>query len=89
MTDIGTAEHMLTTVDNPFNPFTQFDQWNAFDMQKGYYTLSFLARVVITSPLLSPLDQFLAEEMAIEEIARENVSGMHRRVTIDYDPRNP
>lgn len=78
---------MLTTVDNPYNPFSQFDEWNAFDMQAGYYTLAFLARIALTSPLLSELDQFQAEEAAIEEIARENVSGMHRRVTRDYEPK--
>lgn len=80
------GEHMLTTTDNPYNPFTQFDDWNAFDMEKGYHTLSFLARVVLRSPDLSEADQFEAEEMAIDEIARENVLGIYRKVTRDYVP---
>jgi len=27
---------MLTTFDNPYDPFTQFDKWLLFDMEKGY-----------------------------------------------------
>jgi len=77
------AEYMLTTVDNPFDPFTQFSEWNTFDMQMGYHTLSFLARVTRTSTSLSELDQAQAIQLAIQEIVDENVSGMHRRVTRD------
>lgn len=74
------AEHMLTTVDNPFNPFTQFDDWFAFDTAAGYNTSAFLARVVKTSDELSEADQSQAIEDAIEEIVRENVSGIYRKV---------
>ena len=73
-------EHMLTTVDNPFNPFTQFDQWNAYDKLKGYHSLAFLARIVKTSEELSEADQNLAIEEAIDEIVHFNVSGMHTKV---------
>ncbi len=74
------AEHVLTTVDNPFNPVTQFDEWHTWDQAHGYNTLSLLGRVVITSDELSEADQALAIEDAIEEIVRENVSGVHRKV---------
>lgn len=72
--------HMLTTVDNPYNPFTQFDDWNAFDMLKGYNTLSFLARVVRDSDELSEGQQSLAYEQAIDEIVDENVLGLYRKI---------
>lgn len=73
--------HMLTTVDNPYDPFTNFDEWNAYDMRSGYNTMAFLARVVVTSHELSDADQELAIELAVQEIAKENVSGVHRMVT--------
>lgn len=73
-------EHMLTTVDNPFDPFTQFDAWRVWDETAGYHTLSFLARIARTSDELSEADQSLAIEQAIDEIVRENVSGVHRKV---------
>ena len=36
---------MITTIDNPYNPFTQFDEWYAFDEGKGYCTSGYLARI--------------------------------------------
>lgn len=74
--------HMLTTVDNPFDPFTQFDDWNAFDMLKGYHTLAYMARVVRTSDDLSEADQSLAIEQGIDDIVRENPLGLYRKVEI-------
>ena len=38
-------EVMLTTVDNPFNPFDNFDEWYKIDMQFGYNTCALLARI--------------------------------------------
>ncbi len=74
-------EHMLTTVDNPYDPFTHFNEWLAYDTVVGHHTLSFLARVVRTSHELSEADQAVAEEQAIDEIVRENVSGFFRKVS--------
>lgn len=72
---------MLTTVDNPYDPFTEWDEWFAFDEANGYHSCSLLARVAITSDDLSELDQELAIQQAIDEIVKENVSGMHRKVS--------
>lgn len=44
MTKVKT-EIMLTTKDNPYDPFEQFDQWFAFDCEKQYFTCSFVERV--------------------------------------------
>lgn len=74
--------HMLTTVDNPFDPYTQFDEWRLWDEDHGYYSLSLLARVVVTSDDLSDSDQDVALEDAINEIVKENVSGMHTKVAV-------
>lgn len=74
-------ESMLTTIDNPYNPFTQWDEWYAFDFQKGYHTPEYLARVAVVSDGLSPADQSLAIEAAIDEIVSYNFSGIHCRVT--------
>lgn len=69
--------HMLSTTDNPWNPWTQFDEWNAYDMQAGYHTLPYLARVTVSSDELSEADQDLAVEQAIEEIIRLNINGLY------------
>ena len=36
---------MLSTFDNPFNPFEQFIPWFMFDTEKGYNCCSRLARI--------------------------------------------
>jgi len=74
------GEYMLTTVDNPFDPFTQWDEWYSFDTRHGYHTAGLLARIVITSDELSEADRAQAIQLGIEEIVRENVSGMHKKV---------
>ncbi len=76
------AQHMLTTVDNPYDPTTQFDEWNSYDQSHGYFTLNLLARVVVTSEDLSEADQDAAIEDAIDEIVLNNVSGLHKKVEV-------
>lgn len=76
-----TEEFMLTTVDNPYSPFTEWDQWYRFDEARGYHSTGLLARVVKSSDDLSEPDQELAIDNAIEEIVKENVSGMHRKIS--------
>ncbi len=74
------VEHMLTTIDNPFNPHTHFDEWHAYDRQLGYNTVSFLARIVRTSNALSEADEHVAIEAAIDEIVRENINGVYTKI---------
>jgi hypothetical protein len=75
------TEYTLTTVDNPFDPFTRFDEWYAYDVSMGYNTSSFLDRVAMVSHELSEPDQALAIQNAIDQIVSENVSGMWRKVS--------
>lgn len=74
-------EARLTTVDNPHSPFDDFKAWYAFDTQSGYHTVSFLERITNSSEELSVTDQNLANTQAIDEIVKENVNGMYRKVT--------
>jgi hypothetical protein len=69
-------EHMLTTVDNPNDPFTHFDEWYAWDEANGYHTTGYLARIVVTSDELSEADQNAAIEAAIDEIVEMNTLGV-------------
>lgn len=75
------ANSMLTTIDNPYDPFEQFDDWYAWDERSGYHTTSFLARIVKNSDDISDTDQDIAVEQAIDEIVKENVSGVYLKVT--------
>ena len=53
----------VTTVDNPFDPFENFDEWLHFDIEKGYYSGSKLARLMTK-------DEFLTEDEENEEIEK-------------------
>ena len=72
---------MLTTVDNPYNPFIQFEDWKAFDEDKGYYTIEYLSRIAKTSDELSDSDYDLAVNDAINEILYFNVLGIYQKVS--------
>ena len=70
----------LTTVDNPHDPIDDFPAWFAFDVASGYNTASFLARIYVGSDDLSESDQDQAIELAIDEIVKENVAGVYRKI---------
>lgn len=72
---------MLTTIDNPYDPFTQFDEWNAYDQEKGYYSCAYLARIAKSSDDLSESTQAQIVEDAIDEICKNDVIGIYRKVT--------
>lgn len=77
------AAHMLSTVDNPYNPFTHWDEWWAHDIAQGHNTAGLLARIAINSDELSDADQEVANEDAINEILREDARGIYIRVAPD------
>ena len=61
---------MLTTFDNPFDPFTQFDLCFQFDEEKGYHSCSYLGRIAKTSDSLSDSENDKEIERAIDEIIK-------------------
>lgn len=82
--------YALTTLDNPYSPFDQFDQWYAFDTEKGYNTCAYLGRIAKVSDSLSDADYDLAVNQAIDEILRFNLTGNYRKVTEkDYKISKP
>ena len=68
---------MLTTIDNPFDPFEQFTSWFLFDVEKGYNTCGYLARIVKLSDDMSQKEQEDEIERAIDEIISINPSGIY------------
>jgi len=81
MVNVIEPPKMLSTLDNPFNPFTQYDEWNAFDMSMGYNTNAYLARIAMSSDELSEEDESLAIDQAMNEIVELNLTGNYIIVT--------
>lgn len=73
----------LSTSDNPYNPFTDFDNWNAYDMQNGYNSCAYLARVVgdTSSEEENEIDENI--ESAIDRIVAMNLTGNYIKVYAD------
>ena len=71
---------MLTTVDNPYNPITDFDNWYEYDESHGYCTSGYLARIAMTSHSLSESDQDQAVSDAIDEIIFMNSDGFYKKI---------
>jgi hypothetical protein len=71
---------MLTTVDNPYNPFEQFTSWFLFDVEKGYNTCSYLGRIARTSDQLSEEENELEIERAIDEIIKYDFRNIYKKV---------
>lgn len=75
------SNSMLTTIDNPWNPFTNYEEWFTWDHAAGYNTPSLLARIAKVSLDLSDADFDLSISQAIDEIININASGVHTKVT--------
>ena len=79
------AKCMLTTFDNPYDPFEQFDSWYMFDQDKGYYTCSYLARIARTSDQLSDAENDMEIERAIDEIIKYDFRNIYKKVVKQDD----
>lgn len=74
------TKYMLTTFDNPFDPFEQFDSWFLFDTEKGYNSCAYLARVARTSDQLSDKENETEIERAIDEIIKYDFMNIYKKV---------
>lgn len=82
---MGYSKCMITTFDNPFDPFTQFDNWFAYDIEKGYNTCAYLARIAKTSDLLTSKENNDEVERAIDEIITFDPFNMYKKVKLDVN----
>lgn len=71
----------VTTLDNPYDYFTQFEQWYNFDTSKGYNTCAYVARICNASNAMSDSDYEDEVERAVDEIIRMNLTGNYRKIT--------
>ena len=82
------AKCMLTTFDNPYDPFDQFDQWFMFDNDFGYCSCQYLARIARTSDALSEKENDEEVERAIDEIIRLDPFNIYKKYKVDKVTNN-
>lgn len=74
---------MLSTVDNPYDPRTSWDEWFAFDTAHGYGTCGLVARLCTTSSSLTEELESQEIEDAIDRIL--NLDGTNFYQTFEID----
>lgn len=80
-------EVYITTVDNPYDPKTQFDEWYAFDEEQGYRTCGLLDRFASGDSIdLSIEDRNNIYETAIDDIIKV-LGGLYKKVIYNSSGR--
>ena len=83
------SEYMLTTFDNPYDPFEQFLPWFLFDSEKGYNSCAYLGRIARTSDALSEEENNREVERAINEIIKYDFMNIYKKVKrVKLTPEN-
>lgn len=74
------TECKLTTVDNPFDPFEQFNSWFMFDVEKGYDCCGRVARIAQLTDDMSESEIEEEIERAIDEIIKYDFLNIYKKV---------
>lgn len=83
------SEYMLTTFDNPYNPFEHFEQWFLFDVEKGYNTCSLLARIAQTTDDMGEAEYNNEIDRAIDEIIYYDPFNIYQKIHKNDDITTP
>ena len=78
---MNNQEVMITTIDNPFDPFEQIEAWRMFDIEKQHFTCERLARITRLSPEMSSSEIEKEIERAIDEIIKYDPEDKFIKVT--------
>ena len=79
---------MLTTFDNPYDPFEQFSSWFLFDVEKGYNTCSYLGRIAKFSDEMTTKEEDEEVERAIDEIIKYDFMNIYKKVRKETEDPN-
>lgn len=71
---------VLSTADNPFNPFTQPDEWYSFDVTSDHSACALLGRLAATSWTLPDEENDRIIEETMDRIIKEMPEGLYVKV---------
>ena len=76
-------QFMLTTIDNPFDPFEDFASWLSFDKEHNYNSSERLMRIAQLSDEMTSVEENLEIERAIDEIIKYDILNIYKKVSHD------
>ena len=77
---------MLTTSDNPFNPFDDFHSWYSFDKENHYDSSERLDRIAKLTDEMTEIETEMEKERAIDEIIKHDIMNVYVKVSRDLIP---
>lgn len=80
------TQSLLTTFDNPFDPFDDFASWYSFDMEKGYCSCSHLMRIAKIEESFSEEEKEMEIERAIDEIIQNDFMNIYKKIKKELKP---
>lgn len=72
---------MLSTIDNPFNPFEDYSSWLMFDKEKGYDSAERLMRIAKLTDDMTQKEENEEIERAIDEIIKYDILNIYVKVS--------
>ena len=75
----------ITTTDNPYDYFEDFDDWYQFDISHGYGTCEYISRLASTSDELTPALNAAEIERVCDEIMKFNLLGIYKKIEKEVD----
>ena len=72
---------MLSTIDNPFNPFEDYSSWLMFDKEKGYDSAERLMRIAKLTDDMTQKEENEEIERAIDEIIKYDILNVYIKVS--------
>ena len=69
-TQTNEEDLMLTTVDNPYDPKSDYDKWRSWDLERGYNTEEYIARLLYLNEPNLDIDDEFSVNVATNEAVR-------------------
>lgn len=74
------TQFMLSTIDNPFNPFEDFASWFRYDSEKNYNSSEYVARLAKYKDDMTQREIDMETERVIDEIIFYDPIGIYIKV---------
>lgn len=71
------GDYMITTIDNPWNPFTHYHEWLDHDTQHGYHTDQWIAILSKSSSDLPMEEQEELVDFGCQRLLEVDPYGLH------------